>query len=77
MIYLYYASTYFIKIQLNVNEQKKKSQRIYDLLNVETETKFPCLLYTQLRKIFYRKRRSERLKKKIKRRLFNCSCYGD
>ena len=28
-----------IKIQLNMSEQEKKQQRIYDLLNAETEPK--------------------------------------
>ena len=29
----------FIKIQLNMSEQEKKRQRIYDLLNAETKPK--------------------------------------
>ena len=39
-----------------MGEQEKKQQRIYDLLNPKTEPKFPYLLYTRQRKIYYRKR---------------------
>ena len=50
-------STFFkIKIQPNMNEQEKKRQRIYDLLNAETKPKFLCLPYTKQRKNFYAKR---------------------
>ena len=45
-----------IKIQLNMSEQEKKQQRIYDLLNAETKQKFLCLPYTKLRKKSYIKR---------------------
>ena len=46
---LFYHSSIFlkIKIQSNMGEQEKKRQRIYDLLNVETESKFLCLPYTK------------------------------
>ena len=30
---------FFIKIQLNMSEQEKKRQRIYDLVNAETKQK--------------------------------------
>ena len=49
------APFFFIKIQPNMKEQEKKWQRIYDLLNTKTKSKFLCLLYTKQRKIFYRK----------------------
>ena len=47
--YLYYSST-FIEIQPNLDEQEKKRQRIYDLLNAETKLTFLCLPYTKQRK---------------------------
>ena len=49
---LYYSSTFLIKIQPNMNEPKKKRQRINDLLNAETKPKFLCLQYTKQRKKF-------------------------
>ena len=39
-----------------MNEQEKKRQRIYDLLNAETKPKFLRLPHTKQRKILYRKR---------------------
>ena len=42
-----------IKIQSNMSEQEKKSQRIYDLLNAKTKPKFLCLPYTKQRKNFF------------------------
>ena len=45
-----------IKIQLNMCEQEKKQQRIYNLLNAETKLKFLYPPYTKQRKIFYSKR---------------------
>ena len=72
------------KIQLNRSEQDNKPQRIYDLLNAETKTKFLCLPYTKQRRtiFFYRKRDFKdkgewMIEPKMKRRLFYCSCYGD
>ena len=38
-----------------MSEQKKKRQRIYDLLNADTKPKFLYLPYTNQRKHFYRK----------------------
>ena len=37
-------------------QDKKKRQRIYDLLNLEIMLKFICLPYTKQRKVFDRKR---------------------
>ena len=39
----------FIKIQPNRNEQEKKRQRIYNLLNAEIKPKFLLLPYTKQR----------------------------
>ena len=36
-----------------MNEQEKKRQGIYDLLNIETKANFLCLLYTKQRKDFF------------------------
>ena len=64
------ALFFLIEIQLNMCEQKKKRQRIYDLLNAKTKPKFICLTYTKQKKNFYRKksflrkRRSGRSNKK-------------
>ena len=41
-----------IKIQPNMNEQEKKRQRIYDLLNAETKPKILCLPYSKQRTFF-------------------------
>ena len=38
-----------------MNEQEKKRQRIYYLLNADTKPKFLCLLYTKQRKSFAEK----------------------
>ena len=43
---------FYIKIQPNMNEQEKKRQRIYDLLDAETKSKFLCLSNTKERKKF-------------------------
>ena len=45
----------FIKIQPNMSHQEKKRQRIYDLLNAETQPKFLRLPYTKQRKNFTEK----------------------
>ena len=42
-----------IKIPPNMSEQEKKRQRIYDLLNAESNPKFLCLPYTNQRKGFF------------------------
>ena len=47
---------FFVKIQLNMSEQEKKGQKIYDLLNAKTKPKFLCQPYIKHRKIFYKKR---------------------
>ena len=39
-----------------MNEQEKKRQRIYDLLNIKTKPKFLYLPRTKQRKIFLSKR---------------------
>ena len=65
------ALLFKIKIQPNMREQKKKRQRIYDLLNAETKPKSLCIPYTKprkasfflLKKSFWRKRESEGVKK--------------
>ena len=56
-----------------MNEQEKKRQRIYDLLNAETKAKFLCLPYAKLFFLFFlqkksslRKRESRELNKKWK-----------
>ena len=36
-----------------MSEHKKKWQRIYNLLNAKTSSKFLCLPYTKQRKMFY------------------------
>ena len=64
-----------------MSEQEKKQQRIYALLNTETKPKFLCL-QSKEKKIFtakklFKEKGSWRLNKKIRRRLFNCSCYSD
>ena len=46
----------FTKIQPNMNEQEKKQQIIYDLLNAETKQKFLCLPYPPERKNFLHKK---------------------
>ena len=38
-----------------MSEQENKRQRIYDLLNAETKSKFLCLPYTKQKKNIYRK----------------------
>ena len=38
-----------------MSEQEKKLQRIYDLLNAETKSKFLCLPFTKQRKKFTEK----------------------
>ena len=43
------------KFQPNVHEQKKKQQRINDLLNAVSKPMFCCLLYTKQRKKFKEK----------------------
>ena len=68
----------FIKIQPNMSEQEKKRQRIYDLLNAETKSKFLCLLYTKQKKKIIDKRALKGKGEvqnwtKTKRTLFNCS----
>ena len=56
-----------------MSEQKKKRQRIYDLLNVESKSKFICLPYAKRRKkilqkkSFLRKTSSWGLNKKEKK----------
>ena len=47
-----------IKTQLNMNEQEKKRQRIYDLLNVESKPKFflSTVYKSETKVFFYRKR---------------------
>ena len=47
-----HALFFLIKIQPNMNfekKKKKKQQRIYDLLKAETKPKFLCLPYTKQR----------------------------
>ena len=39
----------------DMSEQEKKGQRMYDLLNAETNLKFLYLLYTKQRKFFTEK----------------------
>ena len=73
---------FFIKIQPNMSEQEKKQQRIYDLLNAETKPKFLYQSYTKQRKIFsekelFKEKGEWRSEQKMKRRLFNCSRYGN
>ena len=65
-----------------MNEQERKRQRIYALLNAETKPKILCLPYTKQRKIFTEEeilRKVEwRSEQKRKRRFFfNCSQFGD
>ena len=68
-----------------MREQEKKWQRIYDLTDAETNLKFLCLPYTKQRnfffflqkKNFFKEKREWRIEQKKKRRLFNCSRYGD
>ena len=60
----------------------KKRQRIYDLLNAETKPKSLCLSYTkQIRFLTEKELFDEKgkwgIEEKTKRRLFNCSRYGD
>ena len=71
-----------IKIKPSKNEQEKKRQRIYDLLTVEIKPKFLRPLYTKQSKNFtekelFKKDEEWRIKQKTKRRLFDCSRYGD
>ena len=42
-----FKHSFKIKIQPYVSEQEKKRQRIYDLLNAETQPKFLCQPYTK------------------------------
>ena len=83
---LYYSSTFKIKFQPNMNEQEKKRQGIYDLLNAKTKTNLLCLPYKKRRKIFCRKvdfkgkgggrwRIKQKKKQNKTKRLFNC--YSD
>ena len=43
---------FLLKFSPKVSDQEKKRQRIYDLLNVETKSKFLYLSYTKQRKKF-------------------------
>ena len=68
-----------------MSQQEKKWQRIYDLVNAETKPNFICLPNIKQRKLFFffteKKHFKEKgelgIKQKTKRRLFNCSRYGD
>ena len=65
-----------------MSEQKKKRQRIYDLLNAETKLSFFVYRLQSKEEKNYRKRASLgkgewRFERETKRRLFNCSRYGD
>ena len=60
----------------------RNDKKIYDSLNAKTKPEFLYVPYIKQRKIFLQKKRfikerSGGLKKKIKRRLFNGSRYGD
>ena len=50
------STFYIIKIQSNKSEQRRKRERIYDLLNAENKSNILCRRYTKQRKIFYRNR---------------------
>ena len=53
MIISIIQATFKIKIQLNMSEKKKKKgQRIYELLDAETKSKFICLSNTKQRNMF-------------------------
>ncbi len=41
--YLYFSSTYLIKIRLDMDEQEKKRQRIYYFLNARNQANAFCL----------------------------------
>ena len=63
-----------------MSEQEKKQQRIQ--AETETKPKFLCLAYIKQRKFFtekefFKEKREWKIEQKIKRRLFNCSRYGD
>ena len=65
-----------------MSKQENRQQRIYDLFKTKTKQKFLCLLYTKLGKFFTEKELFKemgewRVEQKTKRRLFNCSCYGE
>ena len=65
-----------------MGEQENKRQRIYDLLNAETKAKFVYHIqsieknFTE-KELFKEKEKWRIEGKKMKRRLFNCSRYGD
>ena len=54
-----------------MNEQEKKRQRIYDLINADTKLKFLCLPYTKQRKAFFFTEKEEwRMEEKQKEDFF-------
>ena len=66
---------FFIKIQPNMSEQEKKQQTIYELLNLETKSKFLCLQSKEnflQRNCFLKERGEWWIEQKTKRRFFNC-----
>ena len=44
---------FLIKSHLNISEQEKKRQKVYDLFNTETKPNFLCMLYTKQRKFIF------------------------
>ena len=65
-----------------MSKQENKRQRIYDLLNAGTKSKFICLLYTKQRNFItaeelFTEKGSGAMNKKRKKAFFNCSLFGD
>ena len=69
---------FFNKIQPNMCEQEKKRQRIYDLLNADTKSKF--FFYLPYTKHFFKASFGKGGVEdwaKIEKNLFNCSRYAN
>ena len=66
-----------------MSKQEQKQQRIYDLLNAETNRKFFFVYHIQSKENIFTGKRGFQGKRgvenltKTKRMLFNCSRYGD
>ena len=67
-----------IKIQSIMSEQKKKRQRIEDLLNSKTKSKFFVFRIKKFtEKELSKQNREWRIEQKAKRMLFNCFRSGN